>query len=276
MERTRKSDESFRLPAALWAQLEVLLPQPRRGERKKGGRPPLAPRRVADAIFYILRTGIQWKALPRELGSGSSAHRYFQRWQQAGVFKTLWAVGLLHYDERKQIQWTWQSMDGAMGKAPLGGEKTGPNPTDRAKGGTKRSVLVDGAGAPLGVVIAGANVHDKWLVEPTLASIPIARPEPTAKAPQHLCLDKGYDYTDTRELVALNGYIGHIKARGEEIRIKKTKGIKARRWVVERTHSWFNRFRRILVRWEKKADNYLAMLHLACAYLAYRLAGVLG
>ena len=165
---------------------------------------------------------------------------------------------------------------GRWGRHRSGGKKTGPNPTDRAKRGTKRSVLVDGAGAPLGVAIAGANVHDKWLVEPTLASIPIERPEPTATTPHRLCLDKGYDYPDTRELVALNNYIGHIKARGEEVVLKKTRGFKARRWVVERTHSWFNRFRRILIRWEKKPENYLAMLHLACAYLAYRLAGVLG
>lgn len=126
MERTGRSDDAFRMPDALWAQLEVLLPKRRGRKRNKGGRPPLDPRRVADAIFYILRTGMQWKALPRELGSGSSAHRYFQQWQRAGVFETLWAVGLLHYDARKQIQWTWQSMDGAMGKAPLGGEKNRP------------------------------------------------------------------------------------------------------------------------------------------------------
>jgi len=137
-------------------------------------------------------------------------------------------------------------------------------------------VLVDGAGVPLGLVIDGANVHDKWLVAPTLASIPIDRPAPRRRTPQHLCLDKGYDYRDIRELVALNHYIAHIKARGEEVVLKKTAGFKARRWVVERTHSWFNRFRRVLIRWEKKPQNYLAMLHLACAYLAYRVAGVLG
>lgn len=137
-------------------------------------------------------------------------------------------------------------------------------------------MLVDGAGVPIGLAIEGANVHDKWLVEPTLDSMPIDRPTPTPTAPQHLCLDKGYDYTDIRELVALRQFIAHIKARGEEVLLKKTKGFKARRWVVERTHSWFNRFRRILIRWEKKPQNYLAMLHIACAYLVYRVAGVLG
>jgi putative transposase len=236
--------DSFRLPDPMWERLEALLPKQRRRNQRKGGRPPLNRRRVADAIFYLLRTGIQWKALPRELGSGSSAHRYFQQWQQAGVFEELWAVGLLEYDDCQHIQWKWQSMDGAMVKAPLGGGKTGPNPTDRAKGGTKRSLLVDGAGVPIGLTIDGANVHDKRLVEATLASIPIDRPHPTSTDPQHLCLDKGYDYTDIREFVALQHYIAHIKTRGEEVMLKRTKGYKARRWVVERTHSWFNRFRR--------------------------------
>lgn len=121
MERAKR--DSFRLPDEMWHRLEVLLPKRPRRNRRKGGRPRLDVRRVADAIFYVLRTGIQWKALPREMGSGSSAHRYFQQWEKAGVFGQLWAMGLLEYDDRKGIQWKWQSMDGAMGKAPLGGEK---------------------------------------------------------------------------------------------------------------------------------------------------------
>ena len=114
---------SFRLPEEMWERLEALLPTRPRRNRRKGGRPPLDRRRVADAIFYVLRTGIQWKALPGELGSASSAHRYFQQWQQAGVFEQLWASGLLEYDDRQRIEWKWQSMDGAMVKAPLGGGK---------------------------------------------------------------------------------------------------------------------------------------------------------
>lgn len=123
MERKGGVVDAFRLPEEMWVRLEVLLPKRRRRKRRNGGRPPLDPRCVADAIFYVLRTGIQWKALPRELGSGSSVHRYFQQWERAGVFEQLWAIGLLEYDDRKGIQWKWQSMDGAMGKAPLGGEK---------------------------------------------------------------------------------------------------------------------------------------------------------
>jgi len=126
VEKRRGVIDRFRLPEEMWVRLEGLLPKGPRRNRRKGGRPPLDGRRMADAIFYVLRTGIQWKALPRELGSGSSAHRYFQQWQRAGVFERLWASGLLEYDERQHIRWSWQSLDGAMVKAPLGGEKDRP------------------------------------------------------------------------------------------------------------------------------------------------------
>jgi putative transposase len=157
------------------------------------------------------------------------------------------------------------------------GKKTGPNPTDRAKRGVKRSLLTDGAGIPLAVAVEGANRNDFKLARATLEGIPIPRPEPTADKPQGLCLDKGYDYDEVRELLAEFGYTAHIRARGEEAQaLQREAGYKARRWVVERTHSWLNRFRRILIRWEKKPANYLAMLHLACALVTYRAAGLPG
>jgi transposase len=111
----------------------------------------------------------------------------------------------------------------------------------------------------------------------TLNSVIVPRPRPSTKAPQHICLDKGYDYPDTRDLVKELKYIDHIKARGEEAEAKKRiPGYRARRWVVERTHSWMNRFRRLLIRWEKLADRYLALLHLACGYITCKAAGVFG
>jgi putative transposase len=128
---------------------------------------------------------------------------------------------------------------------------------------------------PIGVTVAGANTHDKHLVEETLESIPVEPPDPE-RVEQHLCLDKGYDYADVRALVAAWGYVGHIKSRGEEQRARSIPGFRARRWVCERTHSWMNRFRRLLIRWEKKPDNYLAMIHFACAYITWNAAGVLG
>ena len=132
-------------------------------------------------------------------------------------------------------------------------------------------------GIPLAVEVAGANRHDMKLTQPTLAGIVAERPEPTPEAAQGLCLDKAYDYAEVRSLVAQFGFTAHIRARGEEaVAMKKQAGFKARRWVVERTHSWLNRFRRILVRWEKRADTYLAMLHLACGLITWRAVGLLG
>jgi putative transposase len=157
------------------------------------------------------------------------------------------------------------------------GKKTGPNPTDRAKDGTKRSLLTEANGIPIGLAVDGANRNDFKMVRETVESIPIKRPKPTARKPQGMCMDKGYDYAEPRALVAGFGFTEHIRSRKEEAQvIKKRAGFKARRWVVERTHSWLNRFRRILVRWEKRADTYVAMLHFACGIITWRAAGLLG
>jgi putative transposase len=157
------------------------------------------------------------------------------------------------------------------------GKKVGKNPTDRGKLGTKRSVLTEGQGIPLGVAVDGANRHDMKLVEATLEAILLKRPEPTAMWPQHLCLDQGYDYDAVRETLEAWGYTAHIRRRGAEIQAKRDiPGYRARRWVVERTHSWMNRFRRVLIRWEKKVENYLALLHFACAWITFRAAELFG
>lgn len=115
------------------------------------------------------------------------------------------------------------------------------------------------------------------MVRETIASLPVQRPEPTAEQSQGMCLDKGYDYDEVRQTLQEFGFTAHIRARGEEAQaIKRQAGFKARRWVVERTHSWMNRFRRILIRWDKYAQNYIAFLHFACALVAFRAAGLLG
>jgi len=162
-------------------------------------------------------------------------------------------------------------------QSPLGGKKVGKNPTDRGKTGTKRSVLTDGQGVPIGLAVDGANRNDFKMARETFESIAVERPDPTPDAPQGLCLDKGYDYDEVRELLDEFGFTAHIRARGEEAKaLKEETGFKARRWVVERTHSWMNRFRRVLIRWDKKVRNYLGFLHLACAYITYRQSGLLG
>jgi transposase len=158
------------------------------------------------------------------------------------------------------------------------GKKTGPNPTDRGKSGTKRSLLTDGDGVPLALTVAGANVHDMRLVRSTLNGFALRRPRPKRGGRmQHFCADKGYDFAEVRALLRKRGYTLHIPSRGAEPKRKRSRlRHPARRWVVERSHSWTNRFRRLLIRWEKKAANYEAFLHFAFALITLRAAKVFG
>ena len=128
-------DDGWRLPDWLWLRIEPLLPAP--AFHPLGCHNPRVPDRDAmDAILLVLRTGMQWNALDVSgICSSSSAHRRFQEWRAAGVFAEIWRQGLLEYDQVVGIDWSWLAADGAMTKAPLGGPKTGPNPTDRAKKG---------------------------------------------------------------------------------------------------------------------------------------------
>jgi putative transposase len=273
-----RTTTGFRISDALWAVLQPLLPAHVNTHRFGGGRPRTPARVCADAIFYVLRTGCQWQALDQtDLCAHSTAHDRFQEWVRAGVFLRLWQAGVEQFDELRGIDWAWLAMDGAMIKAPLGGEQTGPNPTDRGKGGGKRSVLTEGHGVPVGVAQAGANRTDMKLVRATLESIVVARPEPSAEQPQGMCMDKGYDYAEVRDTLSEFGFTAHIRARGEEAKaMQQEAGFKARRWVVERAHSWMNRFRRLLIRWDKQPANYLAFVHFACGLIAFRAAGLFG
>ena len=146
----------------------------------------------------------------------------------------------------------------------------GKNPTDRGKNGTKKSLLVDGGGGPLGVVIAAANVNDHLLLRETIEAIVAERPEPTEEAPQHLCLDADYDNPCSREVAAAAKYTPHIVPKEKEKRGQGRKpGSKPRRWVVERTLAWLSKCRGILVRYDKKDTNYLGLIQLACGLLWY-------
>ena len=151
-----------------------------------------------------------------------------------------------------------------LGQTPLTGEKKG----------SKRHVLVDGRGTPLSLAVTGANAHDVTQLETVLDGIAVERPAATCASPQHLCADKGYSGKPALEIIMSRGYTPHIKQRGEEALEKKTvPGHKARRWVVEACHSWFNRFRKLLVRFEKKASSHLALAHLAAAIICLRKVG---
>ncbi len=266
------------IPEALWEEIAPLLPPPPVHLPQHGGRPRVCRRQVLTKILYVLRTGAQWNALDMLPGpSSSTAHRYYQDWIAAGVFQRLWTRALEVYDTVAGIVWEWLVVDGSLGKAPLNGEKTGPNPTDRAKSGVKRSVLTDGRGVPVGLALAGANRPDFQLLEETVASIPVPRPQPTEAAPVHLCADKGYDYPTVEAFVVQEGFTPHIPQRGTTPQAQPRDPEKRpRRWVVERTHHWLHQWCHVFLRWHRKAANYLAALQFAAAVIAFRAAGVLG
>ncbi len=174
-------------------------------------------------------------------------------------------------------------------KVTFGGAMTGNNPTDRSKLGTKRHILTDKDGIPLSVVISSANTHDIKLVTNVVDDTVIRRRRPSVhksktgpirrRRRQHLCLDKGYNSKQEEEELIKRGYVLHIpykKRKGEKDDELKSKLIPNRkkystkRWVVERTNSWHNRFRKLFTRYEKKVENYLGLVQFSCCIIIYR------
>ena len=253
------------VPDDLWEQIEPVILE--LDPPKAKGRKRADQRRMLEGIIFRMRSSCQWNHLPKELGDDSTIHRTFQRWVGCGVLEGIWAALVEGCEELGGVDWEWQSADCSMGKARLGGVRLDPTPPTGAKLGSKKSILVDAAGGPLSVAVAGANVHDTKLLRPTLENIVVARPEGV----QNLCLDKGYDNPTGHGTVAAFRYCPHIRRIGEEkLDHWGEKTFPARRWVVERTLGWLSKCRAILVRYDKKPANYLGLLQLACALIWYR------
>jgi len=163
---------------------------------------------------------------------------------------------------------------------PLGGDETGPDPTNRGKLGTKRHLLSDRRGAPLSLVLSAANRTDMKLAEATLDGLVVDRPPPTAGHPQHLARDKGFDYPATDQAAAARGYALHTarrRRRGDPAPPPPTDTESPPwRWTIERTNSWHNRFRKLRIRYEKHAANYRGLVEFACSLIVYRLCSFLG
>jgi putative transposase len=258
----------FDIPDEMWLMLSPILPPVE--AKPQGGRPPVDNYRIVCGILYRLRTGCQWKAVPARYGSGSTLHRRFQEWVALGIFQDVFEIMLRFYDDLKGIGWEWMCLDAALIKAPKGGDATGRNPTDRGKRGTKRHILTDERGVPVAVHTSAANVNDCQMVEQTLDAVPIKAGR-GVKRPRHLCMDKGYDYEKVDRAVGKRRIKPHTRRRGEPPLLGSYQG-KPRRWVVERTNSWHNRFRGLLIRWERKGANYHGLLLLASAIIAFQQA----
>lgn len=187
------------------------------------------------------------------------------------------APGCWRMDQQVGIDWAWQALDGAITKEPLEGEGTGRNPTDRGKRGTKRSLLTDGHGIPLAITVDGANRHDNTMVQRTLAALPIVRPQRRTRSRSTSGWIKATMPQRSEHWSRPRAIRRTFRRGGEETAAQqRIPGYRARRWVVERTHAWRNRFRRLLIRWEKKVENDLAMLHFACAWITFCAAKVFG
>jgi putative transposase len=269
MARSKSLPTIWEVPDDLWERIEWLLNE--YDPPKTTGRSRADARRILDGIIFRFRTGCQWNHIPKVYGDDSTIHRTFQRWVEINLFEMIWSLLAAECDELARVNWEWQAADGWLGKARSGGDEIGPNPTDRAKNGTKKSLLTDADGGPLSLVVAPANVNDHKLLEATIEAMVIERPESTEQAPQNLCLDKGYDNKSSREVVKKHGYKEHIRRIGEEkLDRKGKKKYPARRYVVERTLAWLSKCRGALIRYERKSENYLAQLQFACAMLWYR------
>lgn len=225
----------------------------------------------------MLWTGCQWKAVHKDWFGvcSSTLHERFQTWQQLGIFDKIMQIMVKCSAKKRKIKWKWQAIDSNSCPAPLGGEQTGKNPTDRGNRGSNIHILVDQRGAPLAVMLTGANEHDTWSADDLIISIVVKRP----KTNQHLCADTGYDVVDVRHVVEHARYIVHIKhkrKRGEpaveECPIPGETRFPARRWVVERTLGWLAKRRSLRIRWCKKVGNWLAFVQFACAHILMDMA----
>lgn len=259
----------WEVPDELWCRIRHVLP----AEKEPGtpGRPPVPFRKVFNGILYVLRTGCHWKAVPSRFGSGSTVHRRFQQWREQGLIDQIARMVLQWYERTRRVWWRWQAADTKMLPAPLGGAKTGPNPTDRGKCGTKRHVIVDGRGVPLGIYITGANRHDQKGLIPLLSDELLQERPPPDEVEQHMCLDKGYDSNTIRDFLEEEGYEHHVKQRGQTSEPGVGEPVyPARRWKVERSISWLNNPRKLRTRWEKKAENYRGLWLIAAILITYR------
>jgi len=256
------------LPEDLWSLIAAHLPTHRRSP--KGGRPRIDDRAALTGILSVLKTGIPWEYLPRELGCGSgmTCWRRLHEWMLAGVWQRIHEAILRRLREHDQIMWDRACVDAASVPAPAGGEHTGRNPTDRGKLGTKHHLLVDERGLPLVAQISGAQVHDSRFLIPLVESIPAVKglAGRARKRPGKLHADRAYASRSHRAWLRSRGIAARIARYGVESRERLGRW----RWVVERTLGWLHRFRRLRIRHERRADVHQAFLSLACSLICWR------
>src|SRR5579871_2509045 len=252
-------DKSFLVPKTLLSHVEKIISNLLL--KSKTGRPLLNLKRAINGIFYLLRTGIPWKALPRCFGSTSAVHRFFQRLVGLNFFQQLWTDELLNYKKIHGLDLEKQAMDCAHKKNPIAGsQKTGKSPVDRGKQGSKLSVLSNKKGIIIGLAVGSGNQHDSTLFLETLRSVPKALEQPYRK---EMHLDSAYDSQEVRTILFNFYYVPKIAPNRRNRSKPIPNPLGYTRWFIEPVHSWMNRFRAVFVRYSKYSNNYLALAQFA-------------
>lgn len=253
--------KQFYMSKKFWKVIRNVIPH-----KKSTRRPRKGAKKIMRALFFILRSGIPWKALPLTFGvSPSTVHRRFQEWINETVFFTAWKKLLTKYQKKNSSMMKWIALDGSSAKSPLGGEYVGPSPVDRKKLGTKKHICVDQNGVVLGIALSGANRHDNVFVKDVINSIPIQLNERVICA-----ADSAYDAQNTKKFLKQNSFIPLISKNKRRSKINFEKTTSRHRWIVERTHGHLNNWRGIFIRWNKKAKNYIAAIQIAAIHYALR------
>ncbi|MGN6485670.1 MAG: IS5 family transposase [Thermomicrobiales bacterium] len=255
------------LPDDLWIRIEPLLPVV--PPNPKGGRPRVPDRACLTGILLVLKTGVPWEYLPMEMGCGSgmTCWRRLRDWQEAGVWDRLHRALLDDLGAAGHIDWERACVDRASIPAKPGGDATGPNPTDRARPGTKRHLIVDRQGIPLAVLLTGANRYDSIVFEAMIDAIPPIR-TPSGhrrKRPTKVHADKAYAIPRCRRFLHRRRIAVRIARRG----VESSEQLGRHRWVVERTFAWLNRSRRLAIRYERRIDIHQAFTTLGCCLICF-------
>ena len=226
-------------------------------------------RKALTGILFVLKTGIPWEDLPQEMGCGSgmTCWRRLRDWQEAGVWDRLQEGLLAKLQGASKVDWSRAVVDSASVRAVGAGGKTGPNPTDRAKPGSKHHLLTDATGIPLGKTLTGANTPDVQPLLPLVEAIPPVRGKRgrPRRRPKKLYADRAYDSEPHRQKLRDLGIEPVLAKRGTG----HGSGLGIFRWVVERSLSWLHQFRRLRVRYERRADIHEAFVSLACCLICW-------
>ncbi|QGK70202.1 IS5 family transposase [Allosaccharopolyspora coralli] len=256
------------VPDELWELVEPLIPEVK-GRPQGGGRAAVDSRKVFTAIVYVVTSGCAWRYLPPSFGvTVPTAHRWFVRWTEAGLWARIHHAVLDELGSQGLVDWSRAVVDAAAVRAKKGGGMTGPSPVDRAKPGSKLHVLTDVSGLPLSTGISAANTADGYAMIPLVNALPAIRCRrgPRRRKPAKLHGDKAYNSADRRRWLRDHGIRPRLARKG----VESSERLGRHRWVVERSFSWLSGYRRLTLRYERRADTFKAFLALAAMLVCFK------